>query len=134
MDDERTTSGRARRRAKPLDRIRLEELAVSYVARFSTSAGKLRTYLQRKLRERGFTEGEEPDLDGLLHKFVARGYVDDEAYGRAKAGDLAARGYGARRVEQPQPRRLIGAVLQRRHPRAALSLRAVLDRSRQLRK
>ena len=100
MDDERTTSGRARRRAKPLDRIRLEELAVSYVARFSTSAGKLRTYLQRKLRERGFTEGEEPDLDGLLHKFVARGYVDDEAYGRAKAGDLAARGYGARRVEQ----------------------------------
>ena len=100
MDDERTTSGRARRRVKPLDRIRLEELAVSYVARFSTSAGKLRTYLQRKLRERGFTEGEEPDLDGLLHKFVARGYVDDEAYGRAKAGDLAARGYGARRVEQ----------------------------------
>ena len=100
MDDERATSGRTRRRAKPLDRTRLEELAVAYVARFATSAGKLRTYLQRKLRERGFTEGEEPDLDGLLHKFVARGYVDDEAYGRAKAGDLVARGYGARRVDQ----------------------------------
>ena len=100
MDDERTTSGRARRRAKPLDRIRLEELAVSYVARFSTSAGKLRTYLQRKLRERGFTEDEEPDLDRLIATFVERGYVDDEAYGRAKAGDLVARGYGARRVDQ----------------------------------
>ncbi|UYH54190.1 RecX family transcriptional regulator [Qipengyuania sp. SS22] len=100
MDDERATSGRARRRAKPLDRTRLEELAVSYVARFATSAGKLRAYLQRKLRERGFTEDEEPDLDRLIAKFVDRGYVDDEAYGRAKASDLVARGYGARRVDQ----------------------------------
>ena len=96
MDDERATSGRTRRRAKPLDRTRLEELAVAYVARFATSAGKLRTYLQRKLRERGFTEDEEPDLDRLIATFVERGYVDDEAYGRAKAGDLVARGYGAR--------------------------------------
>ena len=100
MDDERATSGRTRRRAKPLDRTRLEELAVAYVARFATSAGKLRTYLQRKLRERGFTEDEEPDLDRLIATFVERGYVDDEAYGRAKAGDLVARGYGARRVDQ----------------------------------
>ena len=99
MDDERATTGRTRRRAKPLDRTRLEELAVAYVARFATSAGKLRAYLQRKLRERGFVEDEAPDLDALIGKFVERGYVDDESYGRAKAGDLAARGYGARRVE-----------------------------------
>ena len=100
MDDERATTGRTRRRAKPLDRTRLEELAVAYVARFATSAGKLKAYLQRKLRERGFVEDEAPDLDALIGKFVERGYVDDESYGRAKAGDLAARGYGARRVEQ----------------------------------
>ena len=100
MDDERATSGRTRRRAKPLDRTRLEELAVAYVARFATSAGKLHAYLQRKLRERGFTKDEEPDLDRLIATFVERGYVDDEAYGRAKAGDLVARGYGARRVDQ----------------------------------
>ncbi len=100
MDDERATSGRTRRRAKPLDRIRLEELALAYVARFATSAGKLRAYLRRKLRERGFAEGEEPDVEALVSKFVERGYVDDEAYGRAKANDLASRGYGARRVEQ----------------------------------
>ena len=35
-----------------------------------------------------------------MRKFVDKGYVDDEAYGRAKASDLTARGYGARRVEQ----------------------------------
>lgn len=100
MDDERATSGRTRRRAKPLDRTRLEELALAYVARFATSAGKLRAYLRRKLRERGCAEGEEPDVEALVSKFVERGYVDDEAYGRAKVNDLASRGYGARRVEQ----------------------------------
>lgn len=100
MDDERATFGRARRRAKPLDSARLEELAVAYVARFATSAGKLRAYLQRKLRERGFEGEEGPDLDALVSKFVDKGYVDDEAFGRAKADGLAARGYGARRVEQ----------------------------------
>ena len=100
MDDERATFGRTRRRAKPLDRIRLEELAVAYVARFATSAGKLRAYLQRKIRERGFVDGQDPDIDALVGKFVDKGYVDDEAYGRAKTNDLTSRGYGARRVEQ----------------------------------
>ncbi len=99
MDDEGATFSRTRRGAKPLDRTRLEELAVAYVARFATSAGKLQAYLKRKLRERGFVEGEDPDVAGLVERFVARGYVDDEAYGRAKAADLTARGYGARRVE-----------------------------------
>ena len=100
MNDERATSGHTRRRAKPLDRNRLEELALAYVARFATSAGKLRTYLRRKLHERGFVDGEEPDIETLISRFVDKGYVDDEAYGRAKANDLVARGYGGRRVEQ----------------------------------
>ncbi len=100
MNDPSATSGRSRRRSKPLDRARLEELALAYVARFATSAGKLRSYLHRKLRERGVEGEEPPDVDGLVARFVARGYVDDEAYGRAKAGDLANRGHGPRRVEQ----------------------------------
>ena len=100
MDDERATSGRTRRRAKPLDRKRLEELALSYVARFATSSGKLEAYLQRKLRERGFVEDERPEVGELVRRFAEKGFVDDEAYGRMRAGDLAARGYGARRVEQ----------------------------------
>ena len=100
MDDERATSGRIRRRAKPLDRTRLEELALAYVARFATSTGKLRTYLERKLRERGYVEGEEADVEGLVSRYAEKGYVDDEAYGRARASELTARGYGARRVEQ----------------------------------
>ncbi len=103
MNDLDATSGRRHRNSKPLDRRRLEDLALAYVARFATSGGKLRSYLQRKLRERGYEGGDgadAPDLDGLIARFAARGYIDDESYGRARAGDLAGRGYGARRVEQ----------------------------------
>ena len=100
MVDDYATGRGIRRTPKPLDRTGLEELALAYVARFATSAGKLTAYLQRKLRERGFDGDEPPDLDGLVERFVAKGYVDDEVFGRAKANGLLARGYGARRIEQ----------------------------------
>lgn len=85
---------------RPLDRTRLEELAVAYVARFATSAGKLRDYLGRKLRERGWDGAEPPDPAGIVARFVDAGYIDDAGYARAKAGGLRSRGYGERRVEQ----------------------------------
>lgn len=75
-------------------------MALAYAARFATTEGKLRSYLRRKLRERGFEGEEEADVDELVSRFAASGYVDDEAYGRARAGELTARGYGPRRVEQ----------------------------------
>jgi regulatory protein len=92
---------RRERKARPLDEARLEEMALAYVARFATSAGKLRTYLRRKLRERGWIEDTpEPDLDALVARYVEKGYVDDEGFARAKSAGLLSRGYGARRVEQ----------------------------------
>jgi regulatory protein len=100
MDPNRQECKQSRRPRKPLDSARLEELAMAYVARFATSATKLQRYLQRKLRERGWEDGEAPDLAVLVNRFVERGYVDDEAYARAKAGDLLRRGYGGRRVRQ----------------------------------
>jgi len=94
----------ARRRPKPLDAARLEELALAYVARFATSAAKLERYLRRKLRERGWDgaedSGREPDLAALVGRYVELGYVDDEAFARAKSGSLLRRGYGPRRVRQ----------------------------------
>lgn len=100
MDHDHATPRRNRRTSKPLERQRLEELALAYVARFATSAGKLKKYLVRKLRERGWDDDGDPDVEGLVARFVAKGYVDDEVYGRARASGLLARGYGARRVEQ----------------------------------
>ncbi len=96
---------KARKKARPLDETALRDLALSYVARFSTTGSKLEAYLARKLRERGVAEdadGRTIDLDvpALVARLVELGYVDDEVYARSKSRDLTQRGYGARRVEQ----------------------------------
>jgi len=95
-----TQSEPTRRRPRPLDAARLEELALAYVARFATSAARLERYLARKLRERGWDDSGEPDLAALVARCVAHGYVDDAAYARARGGSLLRRGYGPRRVRQ----------------------------------
>jgi regulatory protein len=95
-----------RKRAKPpLDETGLRELALSYAARFASTGARLEAYLARKLQERGVAvdaEGRtaEIDIPGLVARLIELGYVDDAAYARMRARDLAARGYGARRVEQ----------------------------------
>ncbi len=93
-------SSSQKRKARPLDPARLEELALAYVARFATSAGKLEAYINRKLRERGWDADQPPDTAALVTRFVAAGYIDDEAWARSKSGSLLRRGYGMRRVSQ----------------------------------
>ena len=75
-------------------------MALAYVARFATSRAKLAAYLARKLRDRGWDGEGEPPVAALVERFVAAGYVDDEAFARAKSGSLLRRGYGQRRVAQ----------------------------------
>jgi len=84
----------------PLDRTRLEELALAYVARFATSAGKLERYLTRKLRERGWGGEGEPPVAAIIARHVELGYIDDAGFARARAGSLLRRGYGPRRIGQ----------------------------------
>lgn len=91
---------RSRRNPQPLDRRRLEDLALAYVARFATTRAKLEAYLSRKLRERGWDGEEEPAIADLAARYTAQGYVDDAAYAKAKTGSLLRRGYGMRRVGQ----------------------------------
>ncbi len=93
-------SRKERRPPKPLNPQRLNDLALHYVARFATSAAKLQDYLKRKLRERGWEGDAEPGIAALAAKFVEAGYIDDEAYARAKSGSLLRRGYGQRRIGQ----------------------------------
>lgn len=89
-----------RRQPRPLDKDRLNELALGYLARFATSAAKLDAYLRRKLRERGWDGDGDPPVAALVARCVAAGYVDDAAYARSRAGSLRRRGYGSRRVDQ----------------------------------
>jgi regulatory protein len=96
----RLSPGTPRRIPQPLDSARLDELALTYVARFATSRAKLEAYLARKLRERGWAGEGEPPIAALADRMVAAGYVDDFAFARAKSGSLLRRGYGPRRVSQ----------------------------------
>lgn len=84
----------------PLSAPALEELALSYAARYATSAAKLEQYLARKLRERGWDDDGEPPVRAVVARMVEARYVDDAAFARARSGDLLRRGYGARRVDQ----------------------------------
>jgi len=98
--DESEGCRRGRQAPRPLDEERLRELALHYVGRFATTRAKLTTYLGRKLRERGWAGEGAPDLPALVERLADLGYVDDRAFGVAKAGSLTARGYGTRRVRQ----------------------------------
>lgn len=125
---------RERRAPRPLDSARLDELALAYVARFATSAGKLERYLLRKLRERGWAGESEPDPAAICARFAELGYLDDEAYARARGGDLLRRGYGARRVMQALGEAGIAEDLRREvSPREGAARRAALALARRRR-
>ncbi len=86
------------RKKQHLSATLLEQLAYVYVARYATSTGKLRNYLHRKLAFGEWVDDASPDIEGLIHKFVQRGFVDDSLYAEARARDLANRGYGVNRI------------------------------------
>lgn len=101
MDDE-TRPNRRKMAPKPLDSARIEEMALAYVARFATSAGRLEDYLLRKLRERGWADEGPPEakVAAIVGRHVELGHIDDESYARMKTGSLLRRGMGQRRIAQ----------------------------------
>ena len=76
----------------------LQELALRYVGKYATTRAKLRTYLSRKVRERGWQGTSAPDVDALAERFAELGYIDDAAYALSRSRSLAGRGYGKRRL------------------------------------
>ena len=89
---------RERKERPPLDAKALEDTALAYAARFATTRARLRAYLARKLRERGWNGGNPPDLEALAERLAMLGYVDDRAFASARAEALGRRGYGEHRV------------------------------------
>ncbi|HKX91126.1 MAG TPA: RecX family transcriptional regulator [Sphingomicrobium sp.] len=90
----------SRRARPPLDQQRLSELALRYVGRFATTRARLRAYLERKIRERGWDGPRPPDVGAIADRFAELGYVDDAGYALAKSRALSGRGYGKRRVTE----------------------------------
>ena len=93
-------SGRPNKPRPPLDPESLERLAFFYVGRYATTRHKLKEYLARKLRERGWVGSGAADVDALVARCADLGFVDDGAFASAKAASLMRRGYGERRVTQ----------------------------------
>ncbi|SDA20969.1 RecX family transcriptional regulator [Sphingomonas sp. NFR15] len=93
----RATPEERRRGAPPLDAAGLERLALRYVERFATTRGRLSAYLTRKIRERGWV-GDPADPAGLAEHLAGLGYIDDRAFGEARAAAMLRRGLGRRRV------------------------------------
>lgn len=91
---------KARRSVPPLDAKRLQELALRYVGKYATTRAKLRAYLARKVRERGWEGARNPDLEALADRFAGLGYIDDAGYALSKSRSLSGRGYGKRRLAQ----------------------------------
>ena len=86
--------------APPLNEAALAELGLRYVGKYATTRSKLRAYLARKLRERGWDGSLDPDLKALADRFAELGYVDDAAFALTKSRSLAGRGYGRRRLAE----------------------------------
>ncbi|HEV2596691.1 MAG TPA: RecX family transcriptional regulator [Sphingomicrobium sp.] len=87
-------------RRQELNDSSLQELALRYVGKYATTRSKLRSYLSRKIRERGWKDGTAPDLDALINRLAKLGYVDDAAYALNTSRSLSARGYGKQRLTQ----------------------------------
>jgi regulatory protein len=94
------TPFKGRRALPPLSHDDLQALALRYVGRYATTRAKLRAYLARKIRERGWDDRREPDLEAIANRFAELGYVDDSAYALSKSRSLTGRGYGKRRLQQ----------------------------------
>ena len=126
---------REKRPPKPLNEQALKDLALHYLGRFATTRARLVQYMQRKVRERGWSEDRAPDFDRLADRCVELGYVDDAAFAAMKGGALLRRGYGARRVEQALVAAGVGeadrgAVQQEASDQAAVSAIAFARRKR----
>lgn len=96
----RVRTERAKRPRPPLDSESLERIALFYLGRYATTRSKFRSYLQRKLKERGWAGERPPATEEMIERFAALGYIDDAAFAAAKASALQRRGFGERRVAQ----------------------------------
>lgn len=95
-----TSPVRARRARPPLKETALQELALRYVGKYATTRAKLRTYLARKIRERGWDSDRDADLEKLVNRFAELGYIDDAGFALGQSRSLSARGYGKQRLTQ----------------------------------
>src|SRR3546814_4033833 len=78
------------RRKRPLDAVRLDELALAYVARFATSRAKLARYLSRKIGESDWIDEADAmtSCEAVVAKMDRLGFVDDRQYATMRGASM----------------------------------------------
>lgn len=93
-----TISKYSRPAPPPLDAMTLDAMALRYVERYATSQARLKRYLERKLRERGWADERPADVAAVVGRLAEQRYVDDSAFAGMRARALSRRGMGGRRI------------------------------------
>ncbi len=88
---------------KPLDSELLRGLSLHYVGRFAVTERKLKDYLNRKIRERGWEGGVAPPselVSDLARDMVRIGVINDSSVANMVVGQAHRKGFGERRARQ----------------------------------
>jgi regulatory protein len=93
---------------KPPQRMTEQSLAsaaLTYLSRYASSSGNLRSMLARKVRRSAAHYGDDPapllaQLDGLVAGYAASGAIDDRLYSEAQIRKLRRRGGSGRAITQ----------------------------------
>jgi regulatory protein len=101
-----------------IDAAMLEDWALSYLARYASTAENLRQMLRRRVRRRLGSDaafqaeagGGEPLIEALIVRCRAAGLVDDAAYAANRAHRGVARGRSLRRIAAELARQGVGAA------------------------
>lgn len=83
-----------------LNEERMRGLALHYVGKYATTRAKLATYLNRKIRERGWDDEKQADIEALVNSFSELGYINDTQFAEARGRAFVRRGYGKRRLDE----------------------------------
>ena len=94
---------RARRRVRNVTAKSLENAALHYLQRFSSSSANLRRVLLRRIErarraDATVADNAEAAIDGIVEKFQRLKLIDDAAYAAGKAISLRRRGSSRRTI------------------------------------
>ena len=139
-----TRPPREKKPPRPLTEERLRRAALHYLERFTTSAGNLRTVLERRVRKSAMAGLETPEanawIERIVTNLVATGVIDDRAYAEMRAASLVRAGRSRARIKatlqqkRVEPAALAGALeqLQEDQPNADLVAAVNFARRRRL--
>jgi len=94
---------RAKRAPRKVSAASLENAALYYLERFSTSSENLRRVLMRRVLKSARHHGTEPEegaalVDDLIARYLRSGLLDDRVYARAQAASMNRRGKSMRAI------------------------------------